>query len=186
MTRSRRRGRAAKLFTLGLIPAPRRACARQCVAPTSWSRAQSMRALVASQSRARVGARSASRWQYCPGSIGSIARGRAEGIVPRSTPRDHRRAKAILRHPAITVARPNNARELEPAPTPTPSIIIAECAPHFRSGHSRSPSPSSLGYPLKRPRRRQRPRVSLSKPPDLSTPNPPPSSPTPWSSSKAT
>ena len=36
-------------------------------------------------SRARVGARSASRWQYCPGSIGSIAGGRAEGIVPRST-----------------------------------------------------------------------------------------------------
>ena len=45
---------------------------------------------IADQRRARVGARSASRWQYCPGSIGSIARGRAEGIVPRSS-----RAKTV-------------------------------------------------------------------------------------------
>ena len=64
-------------------------------------------------SRARVGARSASRWQYCPGSIGSIAGGRAEGIVPRST-----RAQTPESRGNRVARRGQLARKIEPRGLP--------------------------------------------------------------------
>ena len=70
-TRKRSRG-AARVEPVGRTPAHRASCG---------------------QSLARAGCQSASRWQYCPGSIGSIARSRGDTLP--------RQARATIPYPPV-------------------------------------------------------------------------------------